>query len=171
MKRKWISQTYLNEAEKYQLRLFMDEEDYYVSVKKLIHITEKFIIRHKIVAMDDGYYVMEVIPKEGHIAMRLFLNDKKEPVEYYFDIIKRTGVDPTTKTPYFDDLYLDITYLPDGETHVIDKEELEEALANQSITEEDYQLVLKEKNKLLKEIKNHTNKLLNIDYQKYLEGF
>ena len=38
MKRKMISKTYLREALKYQIKIFLDEEDYYVSVKKLIDV-------------------------------------------------------------------------------------------------------------------------------------
>lgn len=171
MKRKIISNTYLKEAESYQIKFYMDEEEYYIAVKKLIHLTEKFIIKHNIIAMDDGYYVLEIIPKIGHVAMRLFLNEKKEPVEYYFDIIKNSGIDEQTKIPYFNDLYLDITLLPNGEVNIIDEDELEEALEEKDITEEDYELVMQTKDKLLKEIEKGNNPLLEIDYYKYLGDF
>ena len=78
MKKKIISTTYLREAQKYQMKLFLDEENYYVSVKKLIEVSEPFIIYHNIVAMDNGYYIIEIIPKSGHVAMRIFLNKQKE---------------------------------------------------------------------------------------------
>ena len=38
MKRKYITNTYLRDIEKYQIKLFLDEEDYYISVKKLIFV-------------------------------------------------------------------------------------------------------------------------------------
>lgn len=97
MKKKLISTTYLKEATKYQMKFYLDEEDYYISVKKLIHITDKFIIRHGIVAMDDGYYVIEIIPKTGHQALRIFLDESKNLIEYYFDIIKESGLDTEKK--------------------------------------------------------------------------
>lgn len=168
MKKKLISTTYLKEATKYQMKLYLDEDDYYISVKKLIHITDKFIIRHGIVAMDDGYYIIEIIPKTGNQALRIFLDESKNLIEYYFDIIKESGLDEETKIPYFLDLYLDITVLSNGETHVIDEDELEKAYELGDITKEEYDLVLKEKDKLLTEIKNNTNKLMHIDYHKYL---
>ena len=46
MKKKIISKTYLREADKYQIKLYLDEDDYYVSVKKLVHVTDKFIINN-----------------------------------------------------------------------------------------------------------------------------
>lgn len=168
MKKKLISTTYLKEAEKYQMKLYLDEEDYYISVKKLIHITDKFIIRHGIIAMDDGYYIVEIIPKTGHHALRIFLDENKNIIEYYFDIIKESGIDEATKIPYFLDLYLDVTVLSSGETHVIDEDEFEMAYETGDITKEEYDLVLKEKDKLLTEIKNNSNKLMNIDYHKYI---
>ena len=170
MKRKLLSETYLREAEKYQIKMYMDEKNYYISVKKLIHLTEKFIIRNNIIAMDDGYYVIEIVPKKGNTALRIFLNEKKEPIEYYFDIIKESGIDKKTKIPYFDDMYLDVVYFPSGEIHIIDEDELEEALNQEEITREEYLMVQKEKDKLCQEIKQNTNSLLKINYQKYLQN-
>ena len=169
MKKKIITNTYLNEAEKYQIKLLLDEKDYYVSVKKLIHLTEKFIINDNIIAMDDGYYIVEIIPKKENYALRIFLNDKKELIEYYFDIIKESGIDKLYKVPYFMDLYLDIKVLFNGKITILDVDELEDAYQNKKISKEDYKLVIKMKNKLLKEINNKTNKLMNIDYMKYLK--
>ena len=105
MKKKIITNTYLREAEQYTIKLFLNEDDYYISVKKLIHLSEKFIIRDNIVAMDDGYYIMEIIPKKGNYALRLFIDNNKRIVEYYFDIIKESAIDEEYKVPYFIDLY------------------------------------------------------------------
>ena len=73
MKRKIISSTYLRDVDKYQIKFFLDEDDYYVSVKKLIKVREKFIIKNNICVMDDNYYVVEVVPKHENYALRLFL--------------------------------------------------------------------------------------------------
>lgn len=168
MKKKVITKTYLREAEKYKIKIWMDEEDYYVSLKKLIHVTQPFIIHKNITAMDDGYFILEIIPKKGHQALRLFLNDKKEVVEYYFDIIKESGL-TEDKIPYYLDLYLDVTIQRNGEVNILDEEELEKAYQENEISEEDYHLAKKEKEKLLKELKENRNELLRINYKKYLE--
>lgn len=168
MKRKYLSKTYLREAKKYQIKFYLDEDDYYVCVKKLIKLSEKFIINNNIVAMDDGYYIVEIVPKNDNYAMRVFLNDKKEVIEYYFDIIKESGIDKDTKIPYFDDLYVDITCLYNGMIHILDEDELEDAYKNNELSKDDYELAINTKDKILKEIKNKKNKLLNIDILKYL---
>ena len=170
MKRKIISSTYLRDVEKYQIKIFLDEEEFYVSVKKLISVKEKFIIKNNLCVMDDGYYILEVIPKDKNYAMRLFLNDKKEPLEYYFDICKNNGLIEDLKIPYYDDLYLDITYL-NGEINILDEDELLKAYTEGDITEDDLKLVYKIKDQLLSEISDKTNELMNIDYIKYLSDF
>lgn len=172
MKKKIISKTYLREADKYQIKLYLDEEDYYVSVKKLVHVTDKFVINNgKTVAMDNGYYIVEIIPKNEKYALRIFLNENKELVEYYIDIIKESGLDEEYNIPYFIDLYLDITILYNGDIHIIDENELEDAYNNSEITREEFDQVIKIKNKLINEIKTGTNKYINLDISKYLEDF
>lgn len=170
MKRKIISNTYLRDVEKYQIKIFLDEEDYYVSVKKLISVREKFIIKENMTVMDNGYYIFEVIPKNENYAMRLFLDENKNPLEYYFDITKNNGLYKNTKIPCYDDLYLDITYM-NNEINILDEDELIEAYKTNDITKEDLDLVYKIKDKLINEIKSNTNKLMNIDYNKYLNNF
>lgn len=166
MKRKIITKTYLRDVSKHEIKLFLDEDDYYICVKKLIKVDIPFIIANNLTVMDDNYYIFEVIPKFENYAMRLFLDENKKPLEYYFDICKNNGLTDDL-VPYYDDLYLDITYL-DGKINILDKDELDEALSINDITNEDYELVMNVKEKLLEEIKNKTNKLMNIDYNKYL---
>ena len=167
MKKKIITKTYLRDVSKYQIKLYMDEDECYIGVKKLIKVDEKFIIKDNICVMDDNYYVLEVVPKNENYAMRLFLDDNKKPLEYYFDICKNNGLDKESLVPCYDDLYLDITVL-DGDINILDKDELDEAFNNKDITNDDYELVMKIKDKLLSEIKDNSNKYMNRDYSKYL---
>jgi len=170
MKKKIISNTYLRDVTKYQIKMYLDEDDYYIAVKKIIDVTEKFIIKENVTVIDNGYYIFEVIPKNENYAMRLFLDDKKNPLEYYFDITKNNGLYEKTNIPCYDDLYLDITYM-NGKIHILDEDELIDAFNKKDITREDLDLVYKVEKKLLKEIKNGTNKLMLIDYNKYLNNF
>jgi len=167
MKRKYITKTYLRDVSKHQIKLYLDEDDCYISVKKLIKVDEKFIIYDDVCVMDDNYYVLEVIPKSENYAMRLFLDNNKKPLEYYFDICKNNGLDNGTLVPFYDDLYLDITFF-NGEIHILDEDEFENALIEKDITDDDYQLAINIKEKLLDEIKNNNNKFMNRDYSNYL---
>lgn len=169
MKRKFITKTYLRDVSKHQIKLYLDENDCYICVKKLIKVEEKFIINDNLCVMDDNYYVLEVIPKNENYAMRLFLDNKKTPLEYYFDICKNNGLDKDTLVPYYDDLYLDITVLHENKKiAILDQDEFEQAYKEKDITKDEYNLVLEVKDKLLNEIKNNTNKYMNKDYSKYL---
>ena len=157
----------MRDVSKYQIKLYLDEDDCYISVKKLIKVDKKFIISDNLCVMDDGYYVLEVVPKYENYAMRLFLDNNKKPLEYYFDICKNSSLDPISLVPFYDDLYLDITVLNE-QINILDEDELEKAIATNDITEEDYKLTMKIKEKLLNEIKNNSNKFMNKDYYKYL---
>lgn len=170
MKRKNISKTYLRDIEKYRIKLFLDEDDYYVCVKKLIKVREKFIISNNLCVMDDGYYVFEVIPKNENYAMRLFLDSDMNELEFYFDICKNNSIDETFNIPYYDDLYLDITYL-NGKVNILDEDELLDAYDKGDITKDDLDLVYKVRDELLPSIKNKSNWLMNLDYKKYLLDF
>lgn len=170
MKLKIVSNTYLRDVDKYQMKLYLDDDKYYISVKKLISVREKFIIKDELCVMDNGYFILEVIPKHDNYAMRLFLNSDKKPLEYYFDICKNNRLDSLFKVPCYDDLYLDITYL-DGCINILDENELIAAYESGDVSQEDYELVYKVRDRLLEEIVNKTNEVMNIDYMKYLNDF
>ena len=172
MKRKIISSTYLRDVDKYQIKIYLDNDDYYLSVKKLIDVRKKFIILDYLCVMDNDYYVVEVVPKNENYALRIFFDNLKNPLEYYFDITKNNGLYENTNIPFYDDLYLDITVLhSNGLTRILDEDELLEAFSNRDITYEELGMVYDIKDKLLMEIKNNNNKYMNIDFKKYLDDF
>ena len=45
MKRKIVSNTYLRDVSKYQIKLFMDIDDCYICVKKLIKVSPKALLK------------------------------------------------------------------------------------------------------------------------------
>ena len=170
MKRKIISSTYLRDVDKYQIKLFLDIDDFYLSIKKLINVTEKFIIKNNICVMDNNYYVVEVVPKNENYAMRIFYDNLKNPLEYYFDICKNNGLLEDVKIPFYDDLYLDVTYLCcNGRIDVLDEDELLDGFKNGIVTTEEVDMIYSIKDILIDEIKNKTNKYMNIDFRKYLD--
>lgn len=168
MKKKYLTKTYLRDVSKHEVKMYLDQDDCYIIIKKLIQVDIPFIKENDIILMDNGYYILEVVPKYENYAMRLFLNDKKEPIEYYFDICKNNRLDNETFVPCFDDLYLDIIFLASSENiRYLDKDELDYALETKDITKEDYELTLNVGEKLFNELKNHKNKFVNRDYTKY----
>lgn len=118
--------------------------------------------------MDNGYYIIEILPKAKNYAVRIFLNPKKEKLLYYFDITLVNGVDLETLIPFYSDLYLDVV-LANDEIHILDEDELESALSNNEISVEEYNLAIKQKEILVKSIIERKNEYLNINIQKYLK--
>ncbi len=87
------------------------------------------------------------------------LDDKGEVLQWYFDIIKESGLE--NGKVFFDDLYLDVVHLPNHMTILIDEDDLEEALSFGTINKADYDLAYKEAYRLMNELKNGENHIVN----------
>lgn len=169
MRKKLISKTYLKDVNKYELNIYFDKEDYFLSVKKFIDVEKPFILESGLCLIDNGYYIVEVIPKKENYAMRVYFNEKKKRIEYYFDISLENGLDGESNIPYYNDLYLDITINREGKIKVLDEDELLDALNKKEITKEEFNLANKTKELLLDSIKNESNKYMKLDLEKYLD--
>ena len=75
------------------------------------------------------------------------MNENDDILLWYIDMIAEQGIDADS-IPYFDDLYLDLVVYPNGMIKVDDMDELEEALAEKDITEEQFNLAISTSNKL-----------------------
>ena len=168
MRKKLISNTYLRDVSEYKLEIYYDNDEYYLSVKKILKINEPFVLENSLCLINNNYFIVEIIPKNENYAMRVFLNDKKEILEYYFDISLKNGLDEESKIPYYDDLYTDIT-VSNENIEVLDEEELREALNSGNISKEEYDLANMTKDNLLKSIKQNNNKYMNLNLENYLK--
>ena len=166
MRKKLISKTYLKDVDKYKLKIYYDNEDYYISVKNIISIKNPFI-PNGLCLIDNKHYIVEVLPKKENYIMRVYFNEKKERLEYYFDISLQNGLDEESRIPYYDDLYLDIT-VKKGNIEVLDENELEDALNEKKILKEEYDLANTTKDRLLQSIINNNNKYMKLDLENYL---
>lgn len=167
MREKLISKTYLRDVNKYKLEIYYDKEDYYLSIKKILNIKKPFILENGLCLIDNNYYIVEVLPKNENYAMRVYFNEKKERLEYYFDISLKNGLDEETRIPYYDDLYTDITVVQEN-IEVLDEEELQEALNMGKISKAEYNIANETRDKLLQSVKNKNNKYMNLDLERYL---
>lgn len=167
MRKKLISKTYLRGVNEYELKIYFNLEDCYISVKKILNIDEPFVLSDGLCVIDNNYYIMEVIPKNENYSMRVFFNNEKERLEYYFDVSLENGLDKDSKIPYYDDLFLDVTKTGDN-VEVLDEDELKEALDNNKISMDDFELANKVKDTLLEQINNKSNKYMNMDLEQYL---
>ena len=101
-------------------------------------------------------------------AISVIFNENGKIIEWYFDIVREMGMEDGM--PYMIDLYLDLVITPEGETYILDEEELEEALKIHDITEEDFDKAYRTLNNLLEKYGNgkNINYLEEISY-KYLD--
>lgn len=88
---------------------------------------------------DDGYSGIIFLPDHTHWCASAVFDDKKQVVEWYFDMTKQHGIDERG-IPYFDDLYLDLVVAPDFSVRILDEDELKEALEIGHITQADFDL-------------------------------
>lgn len=96
-------------------------------------------------------------PKENSVkyTINAFYNKENELVEWYLDMIKTSGVEENI--PFILDLYLDLVITKYGEVYVLDENELDEALKENDITKEDYDLAYKTLNELLEKFGHGNN--------------
>ena len=167
-KTKFTTNTYMKEAIKYEINI-VSNDDYFITIKKYLDITDKFIIENTTL-IDKNYYLVEITPLNEKYNIRYYVDDKKNIIDYYIDITYENGVKYTI--PYYVDLYLDIVHYPDTDiVKFIDEDELDEALNNKYISKKDYNMAYKIGNKLLKEIKENKNKYLNINVIDYINKY
>ena len=96
---------------------------------------------------------------------------KKEILEYYFDIIAENKI--KDGIPYYNDLYLDVVYFQPAATkegtyiQLVDCNELEEALKENIIDKEQFDMAYIEAEKLMKELKEKKNWYVNRGLEDY----
>ena len=165
---KFTTNTYMKEATKYEI-VIISEDDYFVTIKKYLEMTDNFTIINTTL-IDKDYYVVEITPLKEKYNIRFYVDNNKNVIDYYIDITYENGI--RYKLPYYVDLYLDILHYPNSnEAKFYDEDELKDALDNKIISKKDYDMAYKVGNKVLKEVNENKNKYLNIDVIKYINKY
>lgn len=118
---------------------------------------------------DKGYSWLQYFPKNSHYIVTAMFDEHQEIIQWYIDTCKTQGV-TEQGVPWFDDLYLDIVVLRNGEVFLLDEDELEEALTRGVITQDDYMLATTTAREVLHDIKAHKFPyfLMSLDQRKRL---
>lgn len=113
----------------------------YISLVKIKEVQNPLIVNNgekMVCIINTDYTWLELYPEKGNFALTIMFDEKGKLIEWYFDIAKNIGLE--NNIPYEDDLFLDLVVEPSGKIHILDKEELEIALENQIITQDDFNL-------------------------------
>ncbi|WP_242271733.1 DUF402 domain-containing protein [Bacillus cereus group sp. BfR-BA-01310] len=110
-----------------------------LDIKKVREPSYKEYNSKELCIAGDEYTWMQYFINGKNFAITAMLDDQKKLVQYYIDVTKEYKIDERG-LPYFDDLYLDVVLLPNGEIYVLDEDELEDAYSMGDITKEEYEL-------------------------------
>jgi len=123
----------------------------YATLLKMLEVAEPLWVMHhdqRICIADNGYIWLQIFPEGTNYTHTTMFDADGQPVQEYIDIVAEHGIGEDG-TPWYDDLYLDITWIPEGTPLLLDQEELEAAHAIEAITDEQYELARGEAARLL----------------------
>lgn len=144
---------------------YMDNNDFkgYVSLIQIHKVTDPIVVKvaeQDICVADNNYCWTRHFPDEGNYSLITMYDADQEVIQWYFDICTGNKVD-AQGMPFFDDIYLDISVMGNGEIYLLDEDELEDALTNNIITIKQYQQARADALELLAKIRNDEIRLLN----------
>ncbi len=93
---------------------------------------------------------MTYFPNSEKYCMTVMYDNNWKLLQWYFDI-ERYKYD--LGIPYSEDLYLDVVVLPNGKFYTLDEEELKQALNNNLISKDEYNMAYLTMNKIILMIK------------------
>lgn len=124
----------------------------YATLLHMVEVAEPLWVTHhdrRICIADAGYSWLQIFPEGTSYTHTTMFDADGQPVQEYIDLVVEHGVDDAG-IPWYDDLYLDITWIPEGDGPLLlDQEELEAAHAIGAITPEQYDLARGETARLL----------------------
>lgn len=107
-----------------------------VTMKKVREPLEVSVAGQNIVVADDNYQWLQILPEKKRYSITVMLDDKGNPLEYYFDInIKNVTQKGNARTI---DLCLDVLALPSGAYELVDEDDLLRALNQGQITKKQF---------------------------------
>lgn len=100
--KEFLSTTYLKDVIDFELKIYCKNDDYYLTIKKILNIKSPFILNemgHNIKLLDNNYYILECMECNKNYFCRLFIDENKEIKEYYYQFIEEQGIE--NSIPYY----------------------------------------------------------------------
>lgn len=140
----------------------LEEVEGLVSILILKKVKEPLYVADedkKVLIADDNYCWLQIALKDQYFWITAMFDMAGNLLQVYFDISNGTVFDEP-ENPYFEDLYLDIVLTGDGRLYVLDRDELEEALQKEIISEEKYHHAILECEKLYEYLTVHKERVM-----------
>ena len=174
MIRKYLDETYLRDVEEYQIEKVETPEEYIVfkHFLKLRKRYEESHTRKNRCLQDNGYYMIEYLPKVKNYTVRSFIDKDKKVLRNYIDLVEKSGIEEETGKLYYDDMYIDIVEdIIEGKPRiqVRDFTDIEKAQMEGKITQEEVNSAYLQMLNLIDDIEERKIKYLRINPKKRLE--
>ena len=88
---------------------------------------------------DNGYRWLELVPKDGNWALTAMIDKVGEIFNCYFDITKENCIEEDGNAVFFD-AFLDVAVSEEGMPVILDRDELDAALQEGVVSDEEYKL-------------------------------
>lgn len=133
-----------------------------VSLLQIQKVTEPLKVHHEfeeVLIADVGYSWLQVAFKGQLFWATVMYSPEGRFLQGYFDITAWNNFD-NMDNPTFQDMYLDLVLPAEGEIMVLDRDELDEALEQKMIDEEQYQQTIKAGEKLYQFLQENQEEFL-----------
>ncbi len=174
MIRKYLDETYLRDVEEYQIEKVETPEEYIV-FKHFLKVRKRYEESHtrkNRCLQDNGYYMIEYLPKGENYTVRSFIDKDKKVLRNYIDLVEKSGIEEETGKLYYDDMYIDIVEdIIEGKPRiqVRDFTDIEKAQMDGKITQEEVNSAYLQMLNLIDDIEERKIKYLRINPKKRLE--
>lgn len=108
--------------------------------------------------VDQGYCWLQLAPKDKTYWLTVMLDEDGRVISYYFDITDCNELLESGDS-YFVDLFLDVVMLPGGRLYLLDEDELEEALQQGDINQQQFDKACETARMLLCGLENREKEL------------
>ena len=123
---------------------------YLIKIKEVTEPLNLMCFGQNVILANVGYYWLQIGLKNENFWLTAMYDEKGEFVQYYFDVTRKNFING--KDSYFEDLFLDVVCHGDDKIEIIDLDELNQALLEQVITQEEYDLSRMTAEKIMKNI-------------------
>ncbi len=132
------------------------------SVLLIRKVTEPLVLHYEsgdITIANEGDTWLQIALEGSYLWMTAMYDSNDELIQIYFDLTAGNHLE-NPDNPTFEDAFLDVVMEADGKLHVLDREELEQAVVKDVISVSLYQTVLETCDKLCNYLQNERETFL-----------